>query len=368
MAPTAAQAADMVEGMFQTWLSPQSINGFTVAPRLSIDERVLSNWSRTPDGKLDLARAPLQLEAIVNRFDLRNLDQGNAGEGRFVFGVLDPQGFFPMEFTFILEYKLPASSLAEVQAWAHVWHALGALPFPSEDYNTALANLTERFAKRGAAPNRPNGSAIASIRSNEIALDRPWELREFRFDSDGMLKPSVVELTPDMSFNNTPELAAWINANQDDIIAEKHQLPLTLNGVPFAGGAIINELNGWHAPGVDPEARHHFSLNTCNGCHSSEETNTGFLHIRPRFPGSEASLSGFMTGTTVFDFNTGTERRFNDLGRRNADLTGIVCSAETLAPAKVASLGGATAKTADRTIASKSSLAERLRHGIKRVH
>jgi len=44
---------------------------------------------RTPDGKLDLHRAPMQLLAIVNRFDL-NLTEGNAGEGRFVFGVLGP--------------------------------------------------------------------------------------------------------------------------------------------------------------------------------------------------------------------------------------------------------------------------------------
>ena len=52
--------------------------------------RILDNWPRTPDGKLDLAQPPLRLQAIVNRFDLRNLAAGDAGEGRFVFAFEAP--------------------------------------------------------------------------------------------------------------------------------------------------------------------------------------------------------------------------------------------------------------------------------------
>lgn len=58
-----------------------------------------------------------------------------------------------------------------------------------------------------------------------------------------------------------------------------------------------------------------FSLNTCNGCHGGE-TNTAFLHIFPRFEGEQSSLSGFLTGTTVFDPETGEERRMAELRRR----------------------------------------------------
>jgi hypothetical protein len=103
------------------------------------------------------------------------------------------------------------------------------------------------------------------------------------------------------------------------------------DGQPFQAGAVFNNLSSWFAPGVDNEARHHFALNTCNGCHASAETGTFFTHIVPRFSFDEASLSGFLTGTTVSDPVTGQSRTFNDLGRRKTDLTSVVC-ADPMAP------------------------------------
>jgi hypothetical protein len=50
-----------------------------------------------------------------------------------------------------------------------------------------------------------------------------------------------------------------------------------------------------------------------------------FSQLRPREAGGEAALSTFLTGVTVADPMTGLPRSFNDLGRRNADLTAIVC-------------------------------------------
>jgi hypothetical protein len=98
-------------------------------------------------------------------------------------------------------------------------------------------------------------------------------------------------------------------------------------GSPFVGGSSFNNLAAWTAPGIlNNEARHRFSLNTCNGCHGFAETGTAFLHVSPRFPGSEAQLSGFMTGITVFDPVTGDPRTLNDLGRRRVDLQGLVCA------------------------------------------
>ncbi|HKO91381.1 MAG TPA: LamG domain-containing protein, partial [Polyangiaceae bacterium] len=88
----------------------------------------------------------------------------------------------------------------------------------------------------------------------------------------------------------------------------------------------FNDLIQWSAPGIeDSEARFHASLNTCNGCHGPE-TNSGFLQISPRFPGSgEAILAPFITGTVVFDPFTGEPRTLNDLARRREDLTQLVC-------------------------------------------
>ena len=64
------------------------------------------------------------------------------------------------------------------------------------------------------------------------------------------------------------------------------------------GGSVINNQVQWNGPGItDPEARFHASLNTCNGCHSPESGTFNFLMVTPRFPGSEAELSPFMTGT-----------------------------------------------------------------------
>jgi hypothetical protein len=148
----------------------------------------------------------------------------------------------------------------------------------------------------------------------------------------GRLVPATIQLTPDLSFKNSPTLATFINQNQAAIIGETHTVPDTFQGAPFLAGAVFNDLSPWFAPGVDPEARFHFSVNTCNGCHSAAETNTQFLQITPRFPGGgEATLSGFLTGTTVQDPLTGQPRTFNDLHRRAVDLQNIVC---TPAPAK----------------------------------
>ena len=76
---------------------------------------VTDAWPKTADGHIDLTRAPLRLLAIVNRMDLRDLSKGSAGEGRFVFGVLDGNGN-PLEFTLILEYRLPGTTDADVKA------------------------------------------------------------------------------------------------------------------------------------------------------------------------------------------------------------------------------------------------------------
>lgn len=231
----------------------------------------------------------------------------------------------------ILEYHLPATTTTDVLARAKAWHALGSKTFPSESYNAALQALTEDFVLR-----KSTGSLLAQLRTNEIALGggAEWQLREFNLDATGKLVPATIKLTPDQSFNGSPTLADFVNMNEMTILAERHTVPLQFEGKPFLGGAVFNDLGSWFADGIkNPDARHAFAANTCNGCHSSTETNTFFLQIAGRFPGQTAVLSPFLTGTSVQDPATGTRRFLNDLARRNGDLKSLVCPASAGAPA-----------------------------------
>jgi len=330
LAPSASVAPAMVESMLGTWLTDQTVNTIVIPARPAMSNLVLNPFPRRADGQLDLTKAPVRLLAIVNRIDLRDLANGNAGEGRFVFGVLDQFGN-QQQFTMIFEFKLPASTPQDVLDWANRWHALDTLPFPSEAYNTALQAITDRFTGRNVMPSKPNGSALAQFRTNEIALSFEWQFREFHLSpTTGRLVPADLALTPDLSFNFSQTLVDYINQNQASILTETHVVPDVFEGQAFETGSVTNNLIGWDAPGVDLETRHRFSRNTCNGCHSTRETGVPFLQINPRDPGQQSFLSGFLTGTTVFDFVTGETRSFNDLHRRNVDLHALICPNDPL--------------------------------------
>ncbi len=341
LAPTPADAPALVEQLFRHWLTDQSVNGFTVAARPAIQQLLLDVWPRTPDGALDLDRAPLRLQAIVNRTDLRNLASGSAGEGRFVFAVNGPGGF-PQQFTVILEYNLPATTPADAATWASLWHGLASHPFPSEEYNTALEAVTRRFAGRGASPGAINGSALVNLRTNEIALSNVgrWEFREFNLSpATGFFDEATVKETPDLGFNGSQAFADFVNQNAAAIVSElpganNGTVPAQFEGRSFLAGSVFNDLVEWSAPGIaNDDASFHASLNTCIGCHGPE-VNTTFLQITPRSPGGEAFLSPFLTGTTVTD-PAGQTRTVNDLGRRRTDFTGVVCGATDAGPQPV---------------------------------
>jgi len=328
MAPTPADAPAMVETMLTGFTTDQAVSGFTIQARPFMQSLILDSWPRTGDGALDLSRAPLRLLAIANRFDLRDPDHGDAGEARFVFSFVDPFFTFDsLQATMTFEYKLPAATDADALGWAQSFHALGALPF-GESYNAALQMVTERIVGRNARPDHVNGSAINAVHTNEIAFgaNGVWQMREFHLSpTTGLLEPAPLTQTPDLRFNNSSTLASFINANVPAILADKHTVPLSFGGQPFQAASVFNDLSTWFAPGVDSEVRHHFAINTCNGCHSTQETGTFFTQITPRFAFEEASLSPFLTGVTVRDPVTGVTRTFNELGRRKADLTSVVC-------------------------------------------
>lgn len=87
MAPSPAAAPAMAEQFVRSFGQAQVINGLTVGAR-PVAPIMLDAWPRDPNGQLSLQRAPFRLLAIVNRIDLRDLSRGQAGEGRFVFGLV----------------------------------------------------------------------------------------------------------------------------------------------------------------------------------------------------------------------------------------------------------------------------------------
>ncbi len=315
-----------------TWESDQVINGWTVANRATaIRNLIIDPWearSGGPGTPLDLNQHPFKLIAIVNRVDLRDnavYGGGSAGEGRFVFQVMD-DNCNPTPFTVIFEYGIEKNSCTAVRDWGRQWADLSGLPLGSAAYNAALQAITDQFTAAGAAPHKPNGSALNQIRSNEIALGAPWELREFVISANGwdahLLRPNTVAQTPDLSLNGTPTLRDFVNSGATTV-----PLRFPTLADPFLGGSALTPFQMfWDHPGISPRSlRHRFSLDTCNGCHAGE-TNTLFTHINPGTP--PVTLSGFMTGIDVADPADGTPvRHFDELTRRQADLDALVHSA-----------------------------------------
>jgi hypothetical protein len=323
-------AQNMVANWLASWEVDQTINGNTAPFRGNVRSRVIDPWqARSLPGQLDLNRAPFRLLAIVNRIDLRSkipqsvIDSNHpddivlashgldntAGEGRLVFGVLDTN-CQQMPFTVIFEYALPARTFGDVLRWGERWAELSALDF-GPLYNAKLEALVDQYAGRDVMFERPNGNALNQLRTNEIALGAPWELRQFELNAQtGMLEPAAMTNTPDAALNGSTELFLMtLNA------ASGQSVPASR----FAASSPINFI--WDSPDFpSSDARHTFAVNTCSGCHSSE-TGTSFVHVAPRDMGSKTALSSFLTGGDVIDPVTRQEvRSFNDLGRRKTDL------------------------------------------------
>lgn len=318
--------SELVRNWLRTWEQPQVIEASFVDPRPNIRGMVLGPWEQRSGGAsapLDFNTAPFRLLAIVNRMDLRR-EGVHAGEGRFVFGVTTPGGG-PLPFTVILEYTLPGGSPEEFQRWARDWHELGRLGVGHPGFNAKLQALTDRFSGSFVDSSRFFGSPISQVRTNENALDPLWELREFHFGLQG-LAPAPVALTPGLHHNGTFLLTDYVMQNLPLILTETHEVPVLFQGEPFLWGSALTFPNfAWDAQGMDPQARHKFSINTCNGCHAGE-TRTNFLHVGTRGPGQQAFLSPFLvSGAPTPDPFTGAPRVFNDLGRRTEDLKALVC-------------------------------------------
>lgn len=342
----------MMEWLAQ-WEKDSVVNGFPLKARKKITELVIQPWldashaKRPTNGdwsnfKLDWAKAPFRLLAIVNRIDLANDPElgtvDSAGEGRFVFGVLDRNGK-PMDFTVILEYKQQASTKDEFDAWARNWHALGARALGTdkefkENYLQALEKVTSAFA---AGPKL----SLKQLRTNSTfdSDEEDWELREFHLVK-GALVPAPVKQTPDPSFqllgpndpkdeaDPTGKKNARKSATLTDFLAKgpaelPEQFPAKSEfnpsdyPVPFLAASALNPLIldpdapqddpghhlVWTARNIQSERLHTFALNTCSGCHGAEGgmKPLEFTMVQPREKNKASKLAGFLTGVDPDD-------------------------------------------------------------------
>jgi hypothetical protein len=195
--------------------------------------------------------------------------------------------------------------------------------------------VTDTFTSINASPAKPNGSALNQARTDDIFLGAPWELREFTLQpaAGGPPSPllmSTVAQTPQNAHQNSALLANYVNANTPAILANNYTVPLNWGATPFRGGASSHNLNfDWDGPPpactsiANLNARHEFSLNTCNGCHGAE-TGTAFKHVQPRPAGVPAALSAFLVGGPAVTDMCGGVHTFSDIARRQADLCNLL--------------------------------------------
>jgi hypothetical protein len=363
-----------VQEWLTNWLNNYAPNGDTVPARLQMFNQVIRPWAIANGGTatlminpitgkrfvslskpLNLDIAPFRLLSIVNRIDLGETASGGggyggsttdvpvtAGELRFIFGVVQPSPWGlggteatcgKKQFTVIFEYGVPRTGCFAVVDWAKKWTALQALPGFTPAYKAQLEAMTQSVVVHGAAPLKGNKNAINQIRTNEIALAAPWELREFTLTAEdpptntdppasGLLRTHTVAQTPnDSVFDHNgadPTINSFVQTSVIPSVtsctsavpgvSSTYTVPYFFAGAAFRGGnafvapPAFTEPGHWRANSVtaadpfnpDKCGRHAFSLNTCSGCHK-DDTLTAFTHINPVSP-IPVPMSNFLTG------------------------------------------------------------------------
>jgi hypothetical protein len=374
------QTAFNPDGTPNAFIIPNRATGINTFLTNSTD---LPGWDPNNPATLDLNQLPFRLLAILYRPDLAGSGlyggtSKNPSEIRFVFGLIDRSSCQPNQagFAVILEYA-DQTTCTGLKNRANQFITLdtGNPAFPSPAYNTALQAITDQVTKAGAAPSRPNGSALNQARTNEVTFGLfssgpPWELRQFDINGSSFeLLPNSINQTPDVSANGSKRLADCMsdttlpvpcgsalqpNPNSVPPSGIGGTVPVNWEGSPFLT-ASIDYLSTFffNAPGVTALNRWNFSGNTCGGCHGADRLNpavtfgpgglnivtpagpwpasfTGnpesFYHVDPRTPGgTRAKLSRFVKGTLQLAPKTpipdpagsGMTMNFYDLQRRN---------------------------------------------------
>lgn len=297
-------APTFIKNWLDTWKSTQVVNGHFVEP-VPIDQFVTDPWLYKSGGeRLNLGIAPFRLLSIINRIDLSAND--GKGELRMNYVATNGPDCEPIHFMVIFEFELPVQSADELLDLARRWDALASMPF-GESYNAALQDLTDELTS----------ARLKHVNTcEEEASVLEWNYRSFAL-ADGALVNVPLFQSPDVNDEGDPQLVAWVNANEDAILADSHVVPDEL-----LGGDTRNV--DWVGVGfADPyEVRHHFALATCSGCHAGE-TGTSFVHTNRRRRHQQTSVSEYLTGEEIQD-PRGRVRIFNAFADRAAYLHSLL--------------------------------------------
>ncbi|TNE50203.1 MAG: hypothetical protein EP343_09010 [Deltaproteobacteria bacterium] len=379
LAGNPSQAGEFVKRWLLTWDQAQKANCQEVPARQSIVKTIIEPWKKL-DGqasatvaqwKPNLANSPFKLLAIVNRMDLNQIDRNgrviNAGEGRFVYGVMPrdadgnfvaiPAGRAP-RMTIILEYRLVANNRYELQSWRNNWLKLSKIPGFDEPFQTALKKITDRFVESVNTPAHVMaGGAPFQLRTNEVALKSPWELREFNLN----LKTRQLELvttkrTPaenyrlafDPKTGTSPKvlkdrrrLIEYLLLYASDIKKGTHTVPATFQQEPLLASHTQTPFNFSWADHIiesrvpaDLKARFNsilkkdgliqkFSLETCNGCHGGDglKNDLPFQHVRLR--AGQPPKAPFLSEISKFLSDRDLPTRFCKLEKLENDIKAL---------------------------------------------
>ncbi|HEY3668339.1 MAG TPA: CARDB domain-containing protein [Polyangiaceae bacterium] len=350
MAPS-ANAADtdaFLRGIFESWLSPQTVNGAVTDVRNSSAAMDRFTIAGSSPRQFNLANAPFKLIAIASRLDLRSAT--SAGEGRMIFGLSnasDPSSPNMETMTLIVEFALPLVAPLDTPAkWAAKWHELDSIDPATAPatFTSKLQEITDRFTVRNAFVGRPNGSAVNQIRTNEIRFTTFtfWQLREFNMGSNGLMAPATTKETPNWDFiNQSQELRDFINQNAvlnttTDTSFMSLKMPTVFENTLFLGSrqnqavGVVQNGGRWDLSTTETQfnsvAIDNFGLLTCNGCHNENKANgdRAFYQVDPTAsPGTDGTgrLSQFML---VGDPTKGG-RRPAELTRRANDMGTLLC-------------------------------------------
>ncbi|MGC4051107.1 MAG: hypothetical protein QM757_17225 [Paludibaculum sp.] len=233
------------------------------------------------------AAFPLRALAVVNRIDLFKPEANSCGELRFVYGAFGSgaRGVeVALDFFVIAEFPIACRDWTELKGWANGWLSLrtpGALPGQLGPFLDAT--LQRKSGWR--------------VRTNQLANTGGWEFREF---SGPEMAPANLALTPAASTLCSRDLAAQVlklgSAGDPDSVFDQAVYQ------PQTQVLQYQLTNVWLKPlfGHGTDARYHFAIRTCVGCHSLETRNPlgaeRFTHIRNRLAGTKSLLSGFLTG------------------------------------------------------------------------
>lgn len=296
--------------------------------RNSIEQKIIQPWIDASAGgakNLDWSKAPLRLIGIVNRIDLTKFDNPDTlkpdvlGEARLVFGEKNGGSFFA-----IFEFGIPGDKTKEnLIRWARRWRVLGdpaefgAANEFGEKYLAQLQTITDDYVTR-------DGMRKGQVRTNELFIGTPWELREFKL-TGSKLTQAVVAQTPQIRFNSGADrqmLLDYLNENTEKILRHQHEVRPSFAGRAFA--AAVSPFPGnndanfkWSDPGLTDarkEAiRFGFSFNTCAGCHGGDGKGRNFIHIgNVNNSLDQNHLSPFLRGEIESFDENGNKKQHNE--------------------------------------------------------